>query len=142
MTYLKQGKLNVGKYVNEFEKLTLLGAVEESKEQNMARFTSGLNSNILGKVELYICFDFDAIYSLSLKVEVQRKANYVESLSVVIDKPKPWMKVEASAKATSTPAVLNSFIVTLKADNANNETILSKIRFLSVKGLDIIRTRV
>lgn len=73
MTYLKQGKHSLDEYINGVEKLTLLGEVEESKQQNMARFTSGLNSNISGMVELYICFDFDAICSLGLKVKVQRK---------------------------------------------------------------------
>lgn len=42
MTYLEQQKLTVGEYINEFKKLTLLWDVEESKEQMMARFTSGL----------------------------------------------------------------------------------------------------
>lgn len=58
----------------------------------------------------------------------------MESLSVVMDKPKPWMKVKASAKATSTPAIVNSFIATPKAGSANNETIISKIHCFKCQG--------
>lgn len=89
MTYLKQRKLCMGEYINKLEKLMLLGDVEESGEQKMACFTSGLNYNIAAIVELYPCFDFDALCSLSLKVKSQGKAKYVGHSSSVLDKPKP-----------------------------------------------------
>lgn len=40
---LKQGKLTVGKYIDEFEKLSLMGDIEEVEEQKMAHFIKGLN---------------------------------------------------------------------------------------------------
>ena len=74
MAYLKQETSKEYEYINDFEKLMVLGDVEESEEQKMAHFTSGLNYNIAGIVELYPCFDFDALCSLCLKVESQGKA--------------------------------------------------------------------
>lgn len=64
---LKQGKLSVGEYINEFEMLFLLGDVEEADKQKIERFMHGLNYNILGMVELYLCFDFNGLCRMSLK---------------------------------------------------------------------------
>lgn len=42
---LKQGKLSVGEYINDFERLSLMRDIEEIEEQKISRFL-GLNYNI------------------------------------------------------------------------------------------------
>lgn len=54
---MKQGKMSVGEYTDEFEKLSLLGDTKEIEEQKIARFLRSLNYNISNTVELYPCFD-------------------------------------------------------------------------------------
>lgn len=42
---MKQGKLSVGEYINDFERLSLMRDIEEIEEQKISRFL-GLNYNI------------------------------------------------------------------------------------------------
>ncbi|XP_074265620.1 uncharacterized protein LOC141588062 [Silene latifolia] len=73
---LRQGKLSVSEYIDEFESLCLMGELEEVEEQKMSRFLRGLNYNIASSVELYPYSDFDTLCGLCLKVESQGKSKY------------------------------------------------------------------
>jgi len=73
---LKQGKLTVGKYIDEFEKLSLMGDIEEVEEQKMTHFIKGLNYNIANTVELYPYTSYEELCGLCVKVEAQVKSRH------------------------------------------------------------------
>ncbi|KAH9607362.1 hypothetical protein KSS87_020133 [Heliosperma pusillum] len=68
-----QEKLSVAEYIDEFEKLILMGELEENEEQKMSRFLRGLNRKIANYVELYPYPDFDTLCNLCIKIESQGK---------------------------------------------------------------------
>ncbi|KAI3789955.1 hypothetical protein L2E82_02762 [Cichorium intybus] len=135
---LKQGKLSVGEYIDEFEKLSLMGDIEEIEEQKMARFLRGLNYNVANTVELYPYADFETLCSLCLKLEAQVKTKYGggSSSSLESAKSKPWSKPESSMKsaATSSPVSASSSTAAPKLNSANKETSLSKVRCFKCQG--------
>ena len=132
---LKQGKMSVGEYVDEFERLALLGDMEEIEEQRMSRFLRGLNFNISSVVEMYPYSDFDTLCSLCLKVEAQSKQRYGSS-SAESSKVRSWGKTESLPKqpSSSSPIGAPSAPVAPKPTNAFKETSLSKVRCFKCQG--------
>ncbi|XP_074298803.1 uncharacterized protein LOC141629745 [Silene latifolia] len=130
---LRQGKLSVSEYIDEFENLCLMGELEEVEEQKMSRFLRGLNYNIASSVELYPYSDFDTLCGLCLKLESQGKSKYEGGSSSDSEKNKSWTKTETIPK-TETPS--SSFVSPNKATAPPNttprtttkETNLSKVR--------------
>ncbi|XP_074288811.1 uncharacterized protein LOC141613966 [Silene latifolia] len=136
---LRQGKLSVSEYIDEFENLCLMGELEEVEEQKMSRFLRGLNYNIASSVELYPYSDFDTLCGLCLKVESQGKSKYGGGSSSDSGKSKSWTKTETNPK-TETPS--SSFVSPSKATTSSNatprttakETNLSKVRCFKCQG--------
>ncbi|XP_074265630.1 uncharacterized protein LOC141588074 [Silene latifolia] len=136
---LRQGKLSVSEYIDEFENLCLMGELEEVEEQKMSRFLRGLNYNIASSVELYPYSDFDTLCGLCLKVESQGKSKYGGGSSSDSGKNKSWTKTETNPK-TETPS--SSFVSPNKATASSNatprttakETNLSKVRCFKCQG--------
>ncbi|XP_074278625.1 uncharacterized protein LOC141602220 [Silene latifolia] len=136
---LRQGKLSVSEYIDEFENLCLMGELEEVEEQKMSRFLRGLNYNIASSVELYPYSDFDTLCGLCLKVESQGKSKYGGGSSSDSGKNKSWTKTETNPK-TETPSC--SFVSPSKATTSSNatpkttakETNLSKVRCFKCQG--------
>ncbi|KAI3740084.1 hypothetical protein L2E82_30502 [Cichorium intybus] len=130
--------MSVGEYIDEFEKLSLMGDIEEIEEQKMARFLRGLNYNVANMVELYPYADFETLCSLCLKLEAQVKTKYGggSSCSLESAKSKSWSKPESSMKsaATSSPVSASSSTAAPKLNSANKETSLSKVRCFKCQG--------
>lgn len=82
MVASKQWKMSVGEFINEFEKLSLLGEIEEVEEQKMDRFLRGVNYIIYFMVKLYPYYDFDTLCSLCLKLEAQTKKSCEANFSL------------------------------------------------------------
>ncbi|XP_056698272.1 uncharacterized protein [Spinacia oleracea] len=135
---LRQGKLSVGEYIDEFENLSLMGGLEEIEEQKMARFLRGLNFNIASIVELYPYSDFDGLCGLCLKLENQGKSKYGAGSSTE-SKARSWTKPETPFKTpvpnnnhTLTPGSSNS--PATKPSSTTKETSLSKVRCFKCQG--------
>nr|KAJ0226813.1 hypothetical protein LSAT_V11C100043320 [Lactuca sativa] len=135
---LRQGKMSVGEYIDEFEKLSLMGDIEEIEEQKMTRFLKGLNYNIANVVELYPYADFGTLCGLCLKLEGQAKARYGGSSSSSLESPKSksWSKPESSNRqnSVSTPSGSSSVPVAPKLTSGTKETSLAKIRCFKCQG--------
>nr|KAJ0203488.1 hypothetical protein LSAT_V11C500244810 [Lactuca sativa] len=135
---LRQGKMNVGEDIDEFEKFSLIGDIEEIEEQKMTRFLKGLNYNIANVVELYPYADFGTICGLCLKFEGQAKARYGGSSSSSLENPKSksWSKPESSNRqnSVSTPSGSSSVPVAPKLTSGTKDTSLAKIRCFKCQG--------
>ncbi|XP_074302274.1 uncharacterized protein LOC141633751 [Silene latifolia] len=136
---LRQGKLSVSEYIDEFENLCLMGELEEVEEQKMSRFLRGLNYNIASSVELYPYSDFDTLCGLCLEVESQGKSKYGGGSSSDSGKNKSWTKTETNPK---TETLSSSFVSPSKATASSNatpkttakETNMSKVRCFKCQG--------
>ena len=132
---LRQGKMSVAEYIDEFEKLSLMGEIEEIEEQKLSRFLRGLNYNIANTVDLYPYSDFDTLCGLCLKLENQGKAKYGGGSSMD-GKAKSWAKSEPSLKPNTSPSTVGSSNSTAapKLSNPTKETSLSKVRCFKCQG--------
>ncbi|XP_074293613.1 uncharacterized protein LOC141620709 [Silene latifolia] len=137
---LTQGKLSVEEYINEFEKLAMMGELEENEELKMARFLRGLNQNIAHIVELHPYSDFDTLCGFSLKVEAQGRAEYGTS---DLNKSLSWSKndtLEASGSNSSTNKAAVPAITPVAAPAASKavapprEQSLMKVRCFKCQG--------
>ncbi|XP_074267014.1 uncharacterized protein LOC141590315 [Silene latifolia] len=136
---LLQGRMSVNEYIDEFEKLSLMGEIEENQEQKMARFFRGLNRNIASSIELYPYADFDTLCGLCLKLEAQGKNRYGAS---EVSRSSNWSKSDQSKSmasgsnsntvmtAVNTPATT----VAPKATPPPRETSLSRVRCFKCQG--------
>ncbi|XP_074284012.1 uncharacterized protein LOC141608569 [Silene latifolia] len=135
---LKQGKLSIGEYIDEFESLVLMGELEEVEEQKMARFLRGLNTNIANTVELYPYSDFDTLCGLCLKLETQGKNKFGGGSNTDYSKNKTWSKFKSPSKVDS-PASNSSPNKThipdpMTVTKPAKETALSKVRCFKCRG--------
>ncbi|XP_074318118.1 uncharacterized protein LOC141654909 [Silene latifolia] len=132
---LEQGRMSIAEYIDEFEKLILLGKLEESEEQKMSRFLRGLNRPIANSVELYPYEDFDGLCNLCVKIEAQGKSksggpNKEYSSTSGYSKPVFTPKTTPS----STPSNLNKTSNTPKSSESGKEISLSKVRCFKCQG--------
>ena len=132
---LRQGKMSVVEYIVEFEKLSLMGDIEEVEEQKMSRFLRGLNSNIANVVDLYPYAELETLCGLCLKLKNQGK-KFVGGSSLDSAKPRSWAKPEptthrhigsSSSSSAPRPAVPSPAKET-------KETSLSKVRCFKCQG--------
>ncbi|XP_074271803.1 uncharacterized protein LOC141595737 [Silene latifolia] len=144
---LMQNKLSIAEYIDEFEKLILMGDLEENEEQKMSRFLRGLNRNIANSVELYPYADFDTLCNLCLKIESQGKFGSGGS-NREFNSPNP--KSNFSPKSASTPHSFNSTKINSinspktnsinstqfspKSAESGKEVSLSKVRCFKCQG--------
>ncbi|XP_074293015.1 uncharacterized protein LOC141619902 [Silene latifolia] len=128
-----QEKLSVAEYIDEFEKLILMGELEENEEQKMSRFLRGLNRHIANTVELYPYSDFDTLCTLCLKIEAQGKFKTGGS-SKEYSSPYTYSKPVFPPKTTPTPNSINSPKATPKTTESGKETSLSKVRCFKCQG--------
>ncbi|XP_074304686.1 uncharacterized protein LOC141639466 [Silene latifolia] len=135
---LLQGKMSVNEYIDEFEKLSLMGEIEENQEQKMARFFRGLNRNIASSVEMYPYADFDTLCGLCLKLEAQGR-RYGGS---EVNRSSNWSKSDPS-KSMASGSNSNTVVTTVntpatttapKATPPPRETSLSKVRCFKCQG--------
>lgn len=137
---LKQGKMTVGEYMEEFENLCLMGEIEEVEDQKMTRFLRGLNYNIANTVELYPYSDFDTLCGLCLKLESQGKMKYGGNSSSDYGKLKTWSKPESSSKVITPQPVMsfsggsNHSTTAPKLVSHTKEASLAKVRCFKCQG--------
>ncbi|XP_074267334.1 uncharacterized protein LOC141590662 [Silene latifolia] len=130
---IMQEKLSVAEYIDEFEKLILMGELEENEEQKMSRFLRGLNRNIAMSVELYPYSDFDTLCNLCDKIEAQGKFK-TGSSSKEYSSPNNYSKHNFPPKTTPTPNVNSPTKATPKNAESVKETSLSKVRCFKCQG--------
>ncbi|XP_074282769.1 uncharacterized protein LOC141607312 [Silene latifolia] len=128
-----QDKLSVAEYIDEFEKLILMGELEENEEQKMSRLLRGLNRSIATCVELYPYSDFDTLCNLCFKIEAQGKYK-LGSSNKEYSSPYSNPKTISSPKNTFTPNSNNSTKSTSKLSESGKETSLSKVRCFKCQG--------
>ena len=101
---LKQGDKGVENYIREFERLMMRSDVPEPKEQTIARFIGGLDTNIAHMVELQPYCSFEDVCKLAIKIEKQRKALIVAATknhfkgNVTFKNTIPYAKPESNTK--------------------------------------------
>ncbi|XP_074304655.1 uncharacterized protein LOC141639422 [Silene latifolia] len=130
---LVQDKLSISEYIDEFEKLALMGELEENEEQKMSRFLRGLNRNIATSVELYPYADFDTLCGLCVKIEAQGKSK-IWNTSREFSNPGSSVKSSSHLKTVSTPGPYTSSKSTPRTTDSGKETSLSKVRCFKCQG--------
>ena len=144
---LTQGKMSIAEYIDEFEKLVLMGEVEENVEQKMARFMRGMNRNLANAVELYPYTDFDGLCSLCEKMEGQmtQKQGWTDRSRGITERPR-WsggdiskaVVVGSSSSAPVNPKPLNSRVpvpvVATRTSDTPRETSLARVRCFKCQG--------
>ncbi|XP_021861565.1 uncharacterized protein [Spinacia oleracea] len=131
---LVQEKLSVAEYIDEFEKLILMGELEENEEQKMSRFLRGLNRSIANSVELYPYSDFDGLCNLCVKIEAQSK--YKSGFSGRDhSSPNTNPKSVTPPKTTFTPNLNSPNKATPKNSESGKETCLSRVRCFKCQGI-------
>ncbi|XP_074313684.1 uncharacterized protein LOC141648874 [Silene latifolia] len=100
---LAQDSLSIKSYIAEFEKLTMMGEIEEIEEQRMARFFRGLNHNIAHVVELQSYSNFDTLCNLCLRVEAWQKNSRPGASTS--SRASAWGKFDAQKQIATNPSV-------------------------------------
>ena len=132
---LKQQKLSVGEYIDEFEKLSLIGDVEEVEEQKMTRFLKGLNYNISNVVELLPFTTFEELCGVCVKIEAQVKSKSASTSGE--PRPRTWAKPEAAKEVQMNSDQFGSSSVgptVGKQVGGSKETSLAKVRCFKCQG--------
>ena len=70
---LKQGNRSVEDYFKDMEMAMMRANIEEDREATMARFLSGLNTDIANAVELQHYVELDEMVQMAIKVERQQR---------------------------------------------------------------------
>ena len=76
--HLQQGSLSVEEYTREFEKLLIKCDIQESEDQTIVRYLSGLDTRYAHVVELQQYSSFDDVCVLAHRVQQQRKSKLLK----------------------------------------------------------------
>ena len=131
---LKQGKMNVAEYIDELEKLSLMGDIDEVEEQKMSRFLRGFNLNIVNIVDLYPYSDFDTLCGLCLKLENQEKYRKTGVPQSEFGKSKSWGKPENATVNPFSVGSSSEVPKTATPSKDSKETSFSKVRCYKCQG--------